>query len=215
MADDRIAMIDTSKLQLKLFAEPGAHAEPEAFIPVFHRWIKEHVLAELMIDVANYAHVPKGPGVVLIGHTGDYFIDEAEGRFGLLYSRKRGPAGASLGARLEDLFRRALHAAVLLEKEPALAGKLRFSSRELLFRINDRLAAPATDATFAAVKPELEAIVRRLSDGPFELTRVGDAKSLFGVKIVLGAAGKGNDDGTGSLPAWLGRLGGPPLADLS
>jgi hypothetical protein len=215
MADHPIALIDTAKLQLKLFAEPGAHGEPEAFIPVFHRWIKEHVLAELMIDVANYAHVSKGPGVVLIGHTGDYFVDEAEGRFGLLYSRKRGPAGVSLGARLGDLFRRTVHAAVLLGKEPAFAGKLRFSPRELLFRINDRLAAPATDATFAAVRPELESVVRRLSDGPFELTRVGDAKSLFGVKIVLGAAGKGNDDGTGSLPAWLGRLGGPPLADLS
>jgi len=107
-----------SKLQLKLFAEGnGQHPSSEAFIPVFHRWIKDHVLAELVIDVANYAHVPKGPGVVLIGHTGDYYLEDGEGRFGLLYSRKRGLASATLEARLGDLFRRTLHAASLLEKE--------------------------------------------------------------------------------------------------
>lgn len=202
-----VSMMNSSKLQLKIFAEPG-HAAPEAFIPVFHRWIKEHVLAELTIDVANYAHVPKGPGVVLIGHAGDYFIDEAEGRFGLLYSRKRGPANSNAEARLEDLFRRTLHAAALLEREPAFEGKLRFSPRELLFRINDRLTAPPTDATFAAVTPEIEAVVRRFADGPFELTRVGDAKSLFGVKIAI--PGNGRVD----LPTLLGRLGGPPVAEL-
>ena len=69
-----------------------------------------------MIDVANYAHVPKGPGVVLIGHGSDYFIDEGEGRLGLLHSRKRGAPDA--GDRLADAFRRTLHAASLLEATP-------------------------------------------------------------------------------------------------
>ena len=204
--------MNPSKLQLKLFVERnGHHVESEAFIPVLHRWIKDHVLSELVIDVANYAHVPKGPGVVLIGHTGDYYLDDTDGRFGLLYSRKRGLADAPFAAKLEDLFRRTLHAAALLEKEtfPAAAGetRVRFSTNELLFRINDRLAAPASDETFAAVRPALEAVARRLFEGPFELTRVGDARSLFGVKLVGGAKGA-------ELPALLARLGGPPAPDL-
>lgn len=203
--------MDASKLQLKLFVERnGHHPEAEAFIPVFHRWIKDHVLSELVIDVANYAHVPKGPGVVLIGHTGDYYLDDAGGRFGLLYSRKRGLGGATFEARLEDLFRRALHAAVLLEKEPASSSgetRLRFATNELLFRINDRLAGPANDDTFAAVRPALEAVARRLFDGAFELTRVGDARELFGVKLV--GAGK-----PAELATLLGRVGGPPATDL-
>jgi hypothetical protein len=206
--------MNTSKLQLKLFVErngAGAHLESEAFIPVLHRWIKDHVLSELVIDVANYAHVPKGPGVVLIGHTGDYYLDDTDGRFGLLYSRKRGLGSATFEAKLEDLFRRTLHAAALLEKEafPSAAGetRVRFSTNELLFRINDRLAGPANDETFAAVRPALEAVARRLFDGPFELTRAGDARSLFGVKLVGGAKGI-------ELPALLARLGGPPAPDL-
>jgi hypothetical protein len=206
-------MMNASKLQLKIFAEPnGHHVGSEAFVPIFHRWIKEHVLPELLVDVANYAHVPKGPGVVLIGHTGDYFVDEADGRLGLLYSRKRGAVAADDAARLEDLFRRTFHAASLLEKDPGFAdmggAKLHFSPNELLFRINDRLAGPATDATFAVVKPALEAVARRLFDGPLELTRVGDAKSLFGVKIVSPA--KGAVD----LSTLLSRLGGGPVLDL-
>ena len=35
----------------------------ETFIPVFHRWIKDRVLADdTLVDVANYAHVPQAPG---------------------------------------------------------------------------------------------------------------------------------------------------------
>jgi hypothetical protein len=193
------------KLQLKIFAEGAHDVTPESFIPVLHGWIKKHVLPELMIDVANYAHVPKGPGVVLIGHACDYFIDEGQGRLGLLHSRKR--SAPEPAERLADAFRRTLHAAALLEADPALAGKLHFRTSELLFRINDRLAAPHTEATFAAVKPELDALCAKLFAGPFELAPAGDRKDLFGVKIVSPTKA--------DLATLLARLGGPPPRDRS
>lgn len=192
--------MDATKLQVKVFASAHEGVTPEAFIPIFHEWIKNHVLTELMIDVANYAHVPKGPGVVLIGHNFDTFIDESEGRFGVLHNRKRGTPPP--GERLADAVRRALHAASLLEAEPALAGKLRFSTGELLVRVNDRLAAPNTDATFAALAPEIEALGTKLFAGPVKLRRAGDAKSLFGVSVTGTPAS--------DLAALLGRLGGAP-----
>jgi hypothetical protein len=193
--------MDAHKLQVKLFATAAPELEVEAFIPVFHRWIKDRVLPELLVDVANYAHVPRGPGVVLIGHGADYFMDQAEGRLGLLYNRKR--EAPAPGARLADAFRRTIHAAILLEKDPALAGKLRFRTGEWLFRINDRLAASNDDQTFARLRPELEAFCREMLDGiSFELVRIGTARDLFGVRIR--AAGEAE------LPALLERLGGPP-----
>ena len=83
--------MDAHKLQLKIYLTPESARtlDVEALIPVFHRWIKQRALPELTIDVANYQHVPKGPGVVLIGHGADYFLDEGEGRAGLLHNRKR------------------------------------------------------------------------------------------------------------------------------
>src|SRR4051812_46624230 len=101
--------MDAHKLQLKIYAEPTHGLELDAYIPVFHAWIKHHVLKDLLIDVANYAHVPNGPGVALIGHGADYFMDEGEGRLGLLYNRKR--AAPEPGARLGDAFRSVVHAA--------------------------------------------------------------------------------------------------------
>src|SRR5258708_1785429 len=159
--------METQKLQLKIFLtrDSARVVEPEAFIPVFHRWIKERLLPELVIDVANYVHVPQGPAVVLIGHGSDYFMDLGEGRLGLLHTRKRsGPPPAD---RLTDLARRTLHVAALLEREPALSGKVRFAPNELLLRINDRLAAPSNDTTFAAVSQELAVLAARIFAGPF------------------------------------------------
>jgi hypothetical protein len=198
--------MDPQKLQLKIFVTPESAREVDldAFVPVFHRWIKDHVLPELLVDVANYAHVPEGPGVVLIGHGSDYFMDLAEARLGLLHNRKR--AGFAPPERLGDLARRTLHAASLLEQALSLSGKLRFATNELLFRINDRLS-PNTDATFAALRPELEALAKRMYQGPFELTRVGGPKELFAVRVTS----------TTNVPlgVLLERAGGPPGPDGS
>jgi|tagenome__1003787_1003787.scaffolds.fasta_scaffold20347017_2 hypothetical protein len=198
--------LDATKLQVKLFADMGTlgGSPPrklalEPFIPVFHDWIKNHRLPELLIDVANYAHVPKGPGVVLIGHQGDYYIDEQDGRPGLLYSRKRQAPIAE--ERLADVFRRALHAALLLEGEKTV--DLRFRTDELLFRINDRLLAPPGEETFAAWRPSLDALAARLHAGaPSKLALVGGPKELFSVRLTT--------DGKADLRTLLDRLGGPP-----
>jgi hypothetical protein len=224
--------MDAHKLQLKLFAETkgsvsqsqdpervpdpprwgsggGPASAPtrlEVFIPVFHRWIKDGVITgDTLVDVANYAHVPQGPGVVLIGHGADYFMDEGEGRLGLLYNRKR--AEPPPGERLADAFRNTVKAALLLEADPALAG-LKLRTDEWLFRINDRLAAPSTDETFAAVRPELEAFCKKLfPDAAIELTRVGTPRTLFSVRISVRPSGWA-DPGLGGLNRHGAEAGG-------
>jgi hypothetical protein len=197
--------MDAQKLQLKIFAtkDSARTLDLEATIPVFHRWIKDGLLPELVIDVANYLHVPEGPGVVLIGHCSDYFMDQGEGRLGLLHNRKRaGVAPDPPDLRLIDLARRTLHAAMLLESEPALAGTLRFSTGELLFRINDRLLAQNGDAFFSSVREELEGLARRVFAGPFELTRAGGPRDLFTVRMTSPTLAP--------LSTLLERVGGPP-----
>ncbi len=47
------------KFDLKVLAADAAEVEAEEFIPVFHRWITERVLPELLIDVADYSHVQR------------------------------------------------------------------------------------------------------------------------------------------------------------
>ncbi len=195
--------MEARRLKLKVFAEEPVGIDLESLVPVFHDWIRVDRLRETLIDVADYRHVPNGPGVVLIGHGSDYYLDQGEGRLGLLYSQKR-LAPRDPDERLLDVFRRALNACRLLEMEPALGGRLRFRTNELLFQIPDRLGHPNTAEAFASIRPELEAFLSRLYAGSVTLVQHGRAREQLGMAI--------HAESAPSLDVLLGRLGAAPLA---
>lgn len=148
------------KLDVKVLAREAAAADPEEFIPVFHRWITERALPELLIDVADYSHVHQGPGVLLVGHDAIYAWDLSRGEPGLLYSRRRetSPELAGIGTlerRIESLLTCAFRACDLIEAEPGLEGRISFDRRRLELRVNDRLV-PQDDDTAAALKHALD-----------------------------------------------------------
>jgi len=197
--------MEAEKIQVKLFVKPGIDFDLETSVPTFHDFIRRSVLPELMIDVAPYDHVPEGPGILFVGHGSDYYLDEGKGRLGLLYSRKRmAPAPES---RLKDSMRRCLFMAKLLQEDPYLQPPLRFSTSEALIRLNDRLRAPNTDATWETVKPKLEALFSELYEGAaFTLTPNTDApRELLSVSFSLTESDKAPD-----VDTLLGRLGGAP-----
>jgi len=175
---------DVVKLDLKVLAAPGATVETEEFIPVFHRWITERVLPELLIDVADYSHVHEGPGVLLVGHDAIYSFDEGRGETGLLYSRRRetspGLAGIdTLGQRLRSVLDSAFRACRLLEQEPGLEGRIAFNRHRLELRLNDRLAA-SDDGAAAALQTAFEQTLATAGvsvDGrPVAVERVGEPR---------------------------------------
>jgi len=157
---------------VKFFAENPAAVRLEEFIPVFHRWIQKHTVGGLLVDVADYSHVAQGPGVLLVGHEADFYMDEAEGPLGLLYSRKL-PFEGTFADRVEQGLRTALDACAKLVAEPELKGRLTFRTGEALFLANDRLAAPNTEAAFAGLKPGLETAGRKLFPKGVAVTREG------------------------------------------
>ncbi len=178
--------MEPTKFQVKVYTKSG-DIELEKLIPVFHEWIREKKIPdELLIDVADYAHVPQGPGVVLIGHQSDYYLDVADDRPGLLYSRKRGFDG-DLQAGIDDAFRRALRACELLEKETGLGFE--FSTDEVLFRVQDRLQAPNEEATYEAYKPALERTTSAFFGDSASFERLGGPREPFAVRINTGAQG--------------------------
>jgi hypothetical protein len=189
----------SEKLQIKFFARPNAAFDLETVVPVFHRFIREHAFDELMIDVADYKHVHHGPGIALVGDANDYFLDEGEGRPGLLFSRKRHGSGPE--GRLREGFARALKACTLLEAAPELGGKLTFATNEISIRLPDRLRAPNDDATFAEVSSEVSALLDKLyGAGAFTIERGAPAPEALALRVKAKASP--------TLAALLATLGG-------
>lgn len=176
--------MDAYRIGIKLFlANPNAHLEKT--VPVFHSWIQQQALAgNLLIDVADYLHVPSGPGVVLVGHEANYATDQAEPGAGLLYQRKRPLPEGDFAGRLAHAFRDALSAAWLLEQDPKLGPAWKFDTRRIHVRLADKLNAPNTAATFAAIKPELTAFFTKLlGTSAFSLEHYSDDRVPFEVRV--------------------------------
>lgn len=186
--------MDTVKYELKVFLDPQSSVEIEEVIPVFHDWIQTQQLDELLIDVADYRHVPQGPGVVLVAHDAHYVMDAAAGRLGLLYSRRREthPSRQSISdtvARLRSVWHCALTACQRLATHPSLQGRVAFQSQELLLRCNDRLLAPNTSEAYTALEPHLTSFLTALYPGQHTSIQHGlDEASRLSVTIRVPAA---------------------------
>jgi hypothetical protein len=180
--------MDSSKLAFKLFFAPGTSIDVEAFVPVFHHWIQQKSLAgHQLIDVADYSHVYQGPGTMLISYEANLHIDEEDSRPSLMYVRKA-PIAGSLQDRMRAVLGYTLQAAALIEAAPEFAGKVRFKTDEIAFRINDRLNGPNTQATFDAIKGDLEAVLKKASGSTVALSFTPHAEQLFEVVAKLSPA---------------------------
>ncbi len=136
------------RIQIKLFITEEINLAD--LVSVFHGWIQQNELDGLVLDVADYRHVPNGPGLLLMGHEGDYALDLADGRPGVTYKHKRDwPAGAdTVAARLGVALARVRRAAELLKRDTGI----NVDPARLEIRIADRLAVPNTAESFEAIQ---------------------------------------------------------------
>jgi len=175
--------MDLHKIIVKFFVADPSSVKLDEFIPVFHRWIQKHAVEGTLIDVADYGHLPQGPGVVLVAHEADYFMDTMEGPLGLLYNRKISAPGR-LPDRIAAAFKAALVACAKLEAEPEFQGRLRFRADEALFLANDRLHAPNNDETLQALRSDFSAALAKVYPSNFDLRRVSeDARRRLSVRV--------------------------------
>lgn len=192
------------RIAVKFFADPdpGDGLELAPAIGLFHRLIQSKGVEGLLLDVADYAHVPEGPGVVLIGHDVDYGIDLTEGRTGLLVTRKH-YGGLPLTDVLRDTLRKGLLAMAAIEKDGALP--LRFAPGSFALRLLDRLTSPNDEASFEAARNAIAPLLAEVfGEGGHEVTRTGAEDPRKPLTLAVRSAG-GAD-----AASILARLGGAP-----
>jgi hypothetical protein len=155
--------LDIHRLGAKLFAANPEVVDADAYIGIFHRWIQARDLDGTPIDVADYKHVPKGPGIMLISHEADRSLDFADGRPGAVYQRKRDLTG-SLEDRLAAVIGAADATADRIEGEEDAAG-VRFDRDEIELRFHDRRLAPNSDAGLALVEDAVRSALAQVRPG--------------------------------------------------
>ena len=194
--------MDLQKINVKFFVENPGAVSPKAFVLLFNDWIQ--AADREYYDIADYAHVEAGPGILLIAHEANISMDNTGNRWGLLYSRKQ-PLAGSNGEKLQWVLKAALENCRRIEVASSLEGKVKFRADEALLLINDRLSAPNSEATFNALKADLEAAARALYGyADFVLERESEnPRRRFGVRIK--AAGSFN---VAALLANLDKRGG-------
>ncbi|WP_428267177.1 hypothetical protein [Haliangium sp.] len=178
--------MDIQQLSIKVLATSNGF-DQEDLIPIFHRWIRERRLGDdlLLIDVADYRHVVDGPGIMLIANEAHYGLDHGGGQLGLLYSRKRDPAGDA-GARLREGFTHALTACDALAREPTLAGRLGFELGRLEVRIMSRLVAPNSAETYDRFQPILRGFLADLYDSSeIACEHIADPRRPFTIRVEI------------------------------
>ncbi|HEX7071785.1 MAG TPA: hypothetical protein VF190_13310 [Rhodothermales bacterium] len=174
------------RLQVKLFFVDPQAVPPSDFVPVFHRWIQRGSIDQLLIDVHNYSHVHEGTGILLVGHEGDFAIDGASGRTGLLYTLKRGDH-YTFAAAVRVALRRVALGATLLQQERALRDRIAFDLAHFELMIPDRLTYPNRVDVFEAIKEELSSVILQASGvANVSLERIdNDAREPLAIRATM------------------------------
>jgi hypothetical protein len=189
--------MDVHRINVKFYFKEGHDIDRETWFRVFNTWIST-ATDEVLVDVADYSHVHAGPVVLLVGHEANYSIDNTDHRLGLLYSRKQ-PLKGNLYECLRAVLLAALKACLRLEEEPELRGRAKFRGDETWLVLNDRLNAPNTEDTFAAIGPDLKGLLNNLYAGAgFTIGRNPNQKQLFSLNIKA--------EGAWDIPALLKNI---------
>ena len=160
------------RICMKLYAAETGIGD-HVYVPIFQEWIRDQALDSLVLfDVADYAHVPDSPGIVLVTHEATFALDRSDGRFGLLAQRRVNGKGDAVDTVASTL-RQMLQVASKLEADPRLGGKLEFDRSVIRIEANDRLRAPNTEEGYRVLEPVVKkAVTAVLADKAPKVSRV-------------------------------------------
>ncbi len=171
------------RLGLKFSLKQQPTLAPEDILPIFQRWIQEHRLEGMLIDVIDYKHVPEGPGIVLIADEVDLAYDLTDGEIGLYYIRKR-DLPAELDEALRLVFRGALAAALALEAEAPGDILFEFGSAKISFL--DRMNYPNTADVFADARSIMTELLNGIYGRDVAVARFyDDPRALFALRCTV------------------------------
>jgi hypothetical protein len=149
----------------------GLKNDAAVFVPIFHEWIREKKLDMVLLDVADYAHAPESPGIVLVAHEVTFSLDRSDGRLGLL-AQRRTPIEGGVVKAIEKTLAQARQVVEMLSKEKRVIGKVRFDLGTVRIESNDRMRAANSDEGYEALRAVTAEAVKAVYGKEGEISRV-------------------------------------------
>lgn len=191
------------------FAASDAPADLAPTIEMFHRFIQRGLVEGLILDVADYRHVPDGPGVLLVGHDVDYGVTESA----FTTVRKR-HAHDDAATQLRDVLRLGLGTLDAIADDGQVGASFD-RSRLTVTAFDRRLGAPAEAAE--ALHAELAPVIAELygaeatvdtvvADDPRQAPRLEVSADPTAAASVLGQLGGARPPGQSPWDISVERL---------
>ncbi len=170
---------DLQRVDVKQLLDAPRDPDIDQFLVIFDRWRKQDDHPSDWVDLADYAHMAAGPGILIVGKRDSFSVNLNPPGPGLLTSVRGGLEGG-LADRFREAFRRAreLNAAVLAE--PEFPSRMRVVDRAWEVFVNDRLRFPNTDESDRRIRP---ALAEALGVPPQSLKRHADLRGRLGYSI--------------------------------
>jgi hypothetical protein len=178
-----ISFMDLQRIDLKALLDAPREASLDSLLAIFGRWRNDKAHPARWVDVADYAHMSRGAGVMLIGKQGLFGVTRFDPGLGLLYSGRGGYEGPC-EKRVLETFRRHLALATALFREPEYPAGLKTLNGSWDLSINDRLDFPNTEETGRLLHPPIRAALDKLfGPGSYELTPESDRQRRYGFTV--------------------------------
>jgi len=175
--------VNLQKISVKILTDAPPTLNLDPFIAIFGRWRAEADHPAQWRDLADYAHMPRGPGIVLVGRNANFSFDLGSAAPGMLYTSKRNLDGTP-EARLRSVLRTCFEMSHRLAAEPEFPRQVRLLTGSLELQLNDRLETPNTQLTDRLLRPAIESVAHDLfaAEG-LDLRRQPDPGKLYGFSI--------------------------------
>jgi hypothetical protein len=174
---------DLQRIDWKVQVEAPEKYSVDPLLTVFDRWRQETDAPEDWVDLADYAHMARGPRVMMAGKRDHFSLDTNVPGPGLLVQTRKGLSG-SIEERFIEAMKRHLTLSVRLIGEEEWPSNLEPQGDKWSVAINDRLGFPNDDATEGELKSGLTGALDRIfgKDG-YTLTRDEDPQRRYGYRI--------------------------------
>ncbi len=180
--------LDLQKICVKVLTDAPPAPNLDPFIAIFGRWRTETDHPAQWLDLADYAHMPRGPGIMLVGRNANLSFDLGSAAPGIIYTCKRGLEGAP-EARLRAVLRACFEMADRLVAEPEFPHEVQLLTGSLELSFNDRLETPNTPATDRLLRPVIECVLNSLfPSARCQILRHTDPAKLYGFSIQANGA---------------------------